>query len=398
MTNKPIILCVEDERIVLERLKDELKETLSEEYSVETAENGEEALEVVTELLEDNVEIPLVISDYIMPHMKGDDLLQRIHTISPNTLKVMLTGQASIEAVTHVINHAKLYRYIAKPWEPADLKMTVTEAIHSYFQEKKLAQFYADLETKIAERTLELNNKNETLIQLNQEKNELLGVVAHDLKNPLSAIQGAAEEIMSSLTEMSQEEITEWLLMINRGSHQMFDLINNLLDVNVIESGKISVSLNQVNILPTIQSLITDYTERAKVKNITMNFQYKDSSYYAYVDNQLVHQVLDNLISNAVKYSPLGKNITIRLGQNEQQVRCEIQDEGPGLSNEDKPKLFGKFSRLTAQPTGSEHSTGLGLFIVKKLVETMNCKVWCESQLGQGSTFVVAFHKGSFKE
>lgn len=394
MKTKPTILCVEDERIVLDRLKDELKEALGEKYMIEIAESGEEALEVFTELLEENVEVPLVISDYIMPQMKGDDLLQRIHTISPKTFKVMLTGQVTTEAITHVVNHAKLYRYIAKPWEQEDLKLTVTEAVRSYFQEKKLALFYADLETKIAERTLEIQQKNKVLIQLNQEKNELLSIVAHDLKNPLAAIQGASEQILGSLDEMPQEEITDWLSMIYSGSRQMFALINNLLDANVIESGKIKVSVNRVNILPTIESLVTDYTERAKIKKITVNFQCKDSSYYAYVDNRLVQQVLDNLISNAVKYSPIGKNITVRLCQDEQ-VRCEIQDEGPGLSEEDQQKLFGKFTRLTAQPTGGEYSTGLGLFIVKKLVEVMNGKVWCKSQLGQGATFVVEFHKSS---
>jgi two-component system, sensor histidine kinase and response regulator len=393
MTNKPTILCVEDERLVLERLKDELKDALCEEYHVETAESGEEALEVISELLEDEIEIPLVISDYIMPEMKGDELLQRIHTLNPKIFKIMLTAQASIEAITHVVNNAKLYRYIAKPWEAEDLKMTVKEAIRSYFQEKQLAEFYADLEDKIAARTLELNEKNEALIQLNQEKNDLLSVVAHDLKNPLAAVQNTTELILSSLDEMPQEELREWLSMISSSSHQMFSLINNLLDMNVIDSGKIKVSLNQLNLLPTLQSLVKEYTERAKFKEISISFQHEDSSYYAYIDNKLVHQVLDNLISNALKYSPLGKAITIRLCQDAQEVRCEIQDEGPGLSDEDQQKLFSKFTPLTAQPTGGEHSTGLGLFIVKKLIETMNGKVWCDSQLGKGATFFVTFHK-----
>jgi signal transduction histidine kinase len=113
--------------------------------------------------------------------------------------------------------------------------------------------------------------------------------------------------------------------------------------------------------------------------------------YPAFVDDNRLHQVLENLISNAVKYSPHGKNIIIRLRQDERHVRCEIQDEGPGLSDSDKQKLFGKFTRLAAKPTGREHSTGLGLFIVKKLVELMNGAVWCESELGQGATFIVEF-------
>ena len=100
-------------------------------------------------------------------------------------------------------------------------------------------------------------------------------------------------------------------------------------------------------------------------------------------------QVLDNLVSNAVKYSPPNKNIWVDIQETTENVRIAIRDEGPGLSDDDKSKLFGKFARLSAQPTGGEHSTGLGLSIVKKMIEAMNGKVWCESELGHGATFFV---------
>ena len=101
-------------------------------------------------------------------------------------------------------------------------------------------------------------------------------------------------------------------------------------------------------------------------------------------------QVLENLVSNAVKYSPPGKNIFVRLKRLPAAARCEVQDEGPGLSAEDQKKLFGKFARLSAKPTGGEHSTGLGLSIVKKMVEAMKGQVWCESEPGKGATFIVS--------
>jgi two-component system sensor histidine kinase/response regulator len=97
------------------------------------------------------------------------------------------------------------------------------------------------------------------------------------------------------------------------------------------------------------------------------------------------------LISNAIKYTLQGKNVYIRLQKDSSHVRCEIQDEGPGLSEKDLSKLFGKFARLTPRPTANEHSTGLGLFIVKKLVSAMNGSVRCKSELGKGSTFIIEF-------
>jgi class 3 adenylate cyclase/FixJ family two-component response regulator len=142
---KQVIICVDDEKTVLKSLKTELKDALGNTYQIEIAEGGEDALELIVELIDDGYEIPLIISDYVMPDMKGDELLRRVHELSPKTLKVMLTGQATIEAVGNAIKNAKLYRYIGKPWQTEDLKLTVTEAVHSYSQDKKLAKQNAEL-------------------------------------------------------------------------------------------------------------------------------------------------------------------------------------------------------------------------------------------------------------
>ncbi|MEQ8972544.1 MAG: adenylate/guanylate cyclase domain-containing protein [Coleofasciculus sp. C1-SOL-03] len=145
-TKKPVIICVDDETNILKSLRAELKEAISNEYLIEIAEGGEEALELIEELLEDGYEVALIISDHIMPDMKGDELLKHVHVLSPKTLKIMLTGQADLEAVGRAIKYAKLYRYIAKPWETEDLKLTVTEAVNSYLQDKQLAQKNIELQ------------------------------------------------------------------------------------------------------------------------------------------------------------------------------------------------------------------------------------------------------------
>ncbi|MEG4533930.1 PAS domain S-box protein [Microcoleus sp. D2_18a_D3] len=168
MNNKPVIICVDDEPIILESLKIELKKTLGEEHLLETAEGGEDALELIEELLAEGCEIVAVISDYLMPNIKGDELLKQIHRISPKTIKIMLTGQADLEAVANTIKYAKLYRYISKPWQSEDLRLTVKEALNSYFREKQLAEQNAqlqklnqELETLVEERTAQLRLSEE---------------------------------------------------------------------------------------------------------------------------------------------------------------------------------------------------------------------------------------------
>jgi DNA-binding response OmpR family regulator len=148
--NKKAIVCVDDEQTILDSLKVELKYVFGNEYLIETAEDAEDALELFQELLEENYDLPLVISDYMMPNLKGDEFLKRIHAISPETRKVMLTGQADLTAVVNAINEAKLYRYISKPWNAEDLALTVSEAIKSYFNEKQLVEKHLELERKIA--------------------------------------------------------------------------------------------------------------------------------------------------------------------------------------------------------------------------------------------------------
>lgn len=137
---KPVIICVDDEQTVPDSLEIEVNKALPEDYLIETAADGAEALELLTELLAEQYEVALLIVDYIMPGMKGDELLIGMHERSPKTIKIMLTGQAEIEGVWNAIRHAKLYRYISKPWEVSDLRLTEKEAVNSYIQDRKLVQ------------------------------------------------------------------------------------------------------------------------------------------------------------------------------------------------------------------------------------------------------------------
>lgn len=184
--NPLAVICVDDEQTILDSLKIELEEVLGDEYLLEMAQSGEEALEVLLELQEDNYEVAVVIADYIMPEMKGDEVLKRIHEISPTTLKIMLTGQADVQGVVNAINAAKLYRYLSKPWQAEDLKLTVKEALYSYIQSRNLA-----------EKNVELEGMNQQLQQLIKEQSDLIAKL-HENETRLFQLNQAYERFVPS--------------------------------------------------------------------------------------------------------------------------------------------------------------------------------------------------------
>lgn len=241
-----------------------------------------------------------------------------------------------------------------------------------------------------------LQERNEELQALYNENNEIIGIVAHDLKNPINGIMGITDLLLSE-DGMPDKEQRHLLEVIRTSSNQMMALITNLLDANRIERTGIPVQLVSVPVQLFAESVVEDYQSRASAKNIRLHLDSLAQDYRVVADEALLRQVLDNLVSNAIKYSPHGKNVWVKIkvssaaanSSSNNLVRIEVQDEGPGISAEDQKKLFGKFARLSAQPTGGEHSTGLGLNIVKRLVEAMNGRVWCESELGKGATFIV---------
>jgi signal transduction histidine kinase/ligand-binding sensor domain-containing protein len=257
-------------------------------------------------------------------------------------------------------------------------------------QNRRLQQTVDERTAELRDKNVALTDANASLNQMNSEKNEFLGIAAHDLKNPLGAIRGYAEMLEEDSQDMAFEEVGDIAAKIKKSANLMFDLVSNLLDVNRIEQGKMELDLAPCDLWDTVRQTIDGYRVRAQAKGIELHFDEQNRPPLVMADGSQLVQIMDNLVSNAVKYSPRDKNIYVRVWLVDGSVRVEVRDEGPGISAEDLKRLFGKFARLTARPTAGEHSTGLGLAIVKRLVESMHGKVWCESQPGRGATFIVS--------
>ncbi|MFL9454226.1 PAS domain S-box protein [Tolypothrix bouteillei VB521301_2] len=339
--NKFIIICVDDEQSILDSLEVELQKALGDEYLIETAQSSEEALQLISQLLEEQYEVPLVIADYLIPNIKGDELLKRIHAISPKTLKIMLTGQASLEAVGNAIKYAKLYRYIAKPWETQDLRLTVKEAVNSYLQEKKLTQQNAQLQ-QMNEELAKFNCEQAALIAKLQENESRLiqfleampvGVGVLDAEGKPYYINQKAKKIFGKevIWDATTKQLSEIYQVYKAGTHQEYPLENLPLmqalkgksatanDIEVHQGDKILVLETRATPIYDVKGKIAyaidaleDITERKQAEklladyNRTLEKQVAERTMELRQQKELLQTIFDHIPVMVVLYDVKG--------------------------------------------------------------------------------------------
>ena len=222
---------------------------------------------------------------------------------------------------------------------------------------------------------------------MNTLKNEFLGMAAHDLRSPIGNIQNLAELILDHDEEMGQEERAEIVTMIRHLSQGMMNLLNDLLDITTIESGKIDLQPTPVAMGPYLREIEHYHRLLAERKKIHLVAEVADDIPMAMFDRQRIRQVLNNLLSNAIKFSPMHTVVRLRVHPTLDGIEFSVIDQGQGIRSEEQSKLFGAFQRTSAKPTAGEHSTGLGLSICKKIVELHGGSIGVESEVGRGSRF-----------
>ncbi len=331
---KPVILCVDDEPMILDTLRRLLRRTLGGKYRFECAGSGSEGIKLAQELIEAGEELAVVISDYMMPGLRGDEVLKAIHHLSPNTMNIMLTGHADIDGVFNAIQYAKLYRYISKPWENEDLTLTITEAINSFQQQKQLTD--QNFQLQEMNRALELLTQDqanliESLGKTERKyrsifENALEGIfqISPDGKfinaNPtLAKIYGyeSPKELMSSITDVQKQlyvqpnrwdELLETLHQrheISKFESQVYNRDGDIIWIS--ESARIVQDENG-NVI-YYQGFVEDITERkraeAELERFTSELFELNQSFFRFVP----HQFLQYLGKDSIVDVQLGDNV-----------------------------------------------------------------------------------------
>jgi signal transduction histidine kinase len=259
--------------------------------------------------------------------------------------------------------------------------------------DKKLFTELSKLNNDLASAQRELAKKTAELEKLNEVKNEMLGMASHDLRNPLSAIMSLSEMMLDEKDQDYQnlsEEQKEFLKQIHRSSQFMLSIIEDMLDISKIESGKIKLDMDLIDLEKLVKHSINLNRRLAEKKEISLEFKEPAENAEITADSQKLEQVLNNLVTNAIKYSHPGTHITVNIHkENDSAVILSVEDEGQGIPEKEQEKLFQPFSKLSVKATAGEMSTGLGLAITRRIVEAHGGEIWVESEVGKGSTFYV---------
>ncbi len=237
---------------------------------------------------------------------------------------------------------------------------------------------------------LALKIARDDLKQLAEDKDELLGILTHDLKNHLGGMNMSAELLRDR--NGLQDDPKQRLLVenISNSSGQMLSFVNEFL-ANSSAHHQMHIKLEPVSLADAASRAIRQFREAAGRKNLSMQTSLPDEDSLVQADSSALSQVLENLLSNAVKFSPLGKQISVAIRPAKDYVECLVRDQGAGFTVEDKSRMFRRYGRLSARPTGGESSAGLGLSIVKKLMDAMGGELACESTAGNGAAFCIRF-------
>lgn len=231
---------------------------------------------------------------------------------------------------------------------------------------------------------------NNSLIDLNHEKNNLIRILSHDLRAPINNIKGLTQ--IHKDNHSFSEGDNHMLDHIVSESDRLLNMITKILNVEALdEDGKHQYANDRINLEYVIEQVLSSYKTTAKAKEILIHTEYSKEDLYVFGDQIHMHQILENLISNAIKFSERETKVDIKLTKNDTKGVIQIKDEGPGFTEDDLKKVFTKFQTLSAKPTANEQSTGLGLSIVKQYVEQMNGSIFLDSKEGQGTTFRVEF-------
>ena len=370
------ILVVDDEKEIRDFLTKAL--TLVGGFKVDIAVDGEEALKKI-----EQERFDLVLTDLKMPKMDGLQLIKEISQIRPEVLMVLMTGHGTIDSAIKAMKEGAS-DYITKPFNIDEMILRLRKVLEEKQRFVRMKDYIEQLE-----------KANKELKRIDQVKSEFVSIASHELRTPLASIKNAIQLILKGKTGEINEAQNKFLTMADRNINRLTNILNNLLDLSRIESGRMNMKFQPVELKNIIELTVASLKPQADEKSINIEMNIHQPPPDVYGDPEKIEQILINLLGNAIKFTPAGGKILISARPFDQEeemehgkmVKISIKDTGPGIPQEHLEAIFEKFHQVEDSMHRTTGGTGLGLAITKGLVEAHSGKIWVESELGKGSNF-----------
>ena len=413
MSGSGIILCVDDDTTVLVALRTLLTHVFGKSHPVEIAESGDEALEILEDLQRQGQHLSIIISDFIMPGMRGDELLIELHQRSPKTITIMLTGQSDFDGVKKAINQANLYRFLEKPFNHDDIILTVKSAFQAYEHEQTLCEQNTQLrrlntelgemltkvqeserllEERVIQRTSELDDKNQALQQALRTLEDVERIARHDLKTPLVSISAAPSLLRAGRAFSAHEE--DILGMIESAANRALSMVNLSLDLFRMESGSYVFRPCAVDLKAIASSIMLGLSAQAMSKLVQIQIIGEGEHLMVEADDSLCYSIIGNLTKNAIEAAPERSAVTMRLSvdlnlNDGEFVQLDIHNLGT-VPQALRDNFFAKYST-----SGKSGGTGLGTYSSHLLATVQGGSLQMQSSEQAGTTLSLRLRRAS---
>ncbi|MFC1745153.1 ATP-binding protein [Candidatus Riflebacteria bacterium] len=388
----PAVLYVDDERENLTSFKF----SFMGDYKIHLAGSAKEGME----LLAQKDDIKLIITDQRMPEKTGVEFLEDVQSIFPDTKRMVLTGYSDIAAVIQGINKGKIFHYFQKPWDEEEIKLVLNNAWQAYSLEKENKQLLLDLkeaneglEIKVKERTKELEEANADLIvardkaeAASRAKSSFLANMSHEMRTPMHGILSNCDLARDDIEEKDFDEVREDVNSIEKSGKRLLGLLNNLLDLAKLEAGKMDMDLAEKDIFNIAEGVFAEIRPLLVKKKIQGKIEKPDFDAKLKLDDEKIFRVFINLLGNAIKFSPEGSNIFVRFIKENDGIKTQIEDHGPGIPVDEVETIFENFSQ-SSRTDNKAGGTGLGLSLCREMVLKHGGKIWAENNSDKGASF-----------
>lgn len=386
-------LVVDDEPDIL----DAIERLFRKDYRVITARTADEAIELV-----ETEPVQVVMTDQRMPEMSGIEFLARLRETRPDIVRVLFTGYSNIDHVIDAINQGHVYRYISKPWKPAELKLFVSQAFEHYESKKEREDLLFRLREanqRLEEQNSMLSDANDELKMLDRVKNVFMEVVSHELNTPIAIILGYTFLLRKELTDELTDVALKALGGIDSSAMRLKSISNRIFKMLSEEGPASTLDLEWLDLGGFVDDIHEQVLPFLEKREQTLLIDMTQGAGEVYADREKLRDVALNLIMNAIKFSRDGQKISLRLSDSPDRddfVRIEVEDQGVGIPAEDVAQIFDAFfSTFQSRNHSSgdfefcKRGIGLGLSVARRFTEMHGGQIEVDSEEGQGSRFIV---------